>query len=156
MIKINEQLISEISGKGRMLARKRNMHNFHQQSDDPVQRMINAIEPWSYVRPHRHRNPEKREVFIILRGSLLVVEFNDSGDITDHVVLNSKNRTYGVEIPPDVWHTIISLETGTAVYELKDGPYIPITDKDFAAWAPVEGHHGTKVYIESVLKRLKL
>ncbi|MBI5219596.1 MAG: WbuC family cupin fold metalloprotein [Bacteroidia bacterium] len=151
MIKIDEALVSKISEKGKASDRRRTMHNFHSRSDDPVQRMINAIEPWSYVRPHKHENPDKREVFIILRGSLLVVEFDDAGRITDHIILNAENKIFGVEIAPQIWHTIISLEKKTAVYELKDGPYIPLTDKDFAAWAPKESEVGTKEYIENIL-----
>lgn len=156
MIKINDILVNSISERGKQSPRQRTMHNFHQQSDDPIQRMINAIEPWSYVQPHRHENPDKREVFIILQGSLLVVEFDESGNITDHSILNAQNKNYAVEIAPRIWHTIISLESGTAVYEIKDGPYIPVTDKDFAPWAPKEGQKETQEYIDKILVLLNI
>lgn len=154
MIKINEHLISAISEKGKNSTRKRTMHNFHKQSEDPIQRMINAIEPGSYVQPHKHENPDKREAFIILQGRMLVVEFDESGNITDHIILNALDKNYATEIAQGVWHTIISLEEGTAVYELKDGPYIPLTDKNFAPWAPKEETEGTKEYIEKILSLL--
>jgi cupin fold WbuC family metalloprotein len=154
MIKINENLVSALNEKGRNSPRRRTMHNFHQQSGDPVQRMINAIEPGSYVQPHKHEDPDKREVFIILQGRMLVVEFDDSGNITDHIVLDAKNKNFAVEIAPRVWHTIISLEVGTAVYELKDGPYFPLTDKDFASWAPKEGEAGMHEYMNKIIDLL--
>ena len=156
MIKINDQLLNGIFEKRKQSLRKRTMHNFHQSSDDPVQRMINAIEPWSYVQPHKHENPDKREVFVILLGSLLVVEFDESGNITDHIILKASDGNFAVEIAPKVWHTIIALEKGTAVYELKDGPYVPLTDKDFADWAPKEGEDGTQEYIDKILAFLSI
>ena len=45
---------------------------------------------------------------------------------------------YGVEIPVGTWHSLIALEEDTLVYEVKDGPYSPEDDKNFAVWAPKE------------------
>ena len=156
MIAIDNKFLSEKSQKGKESSRLRSMHNFHTFPEDPVQRMVNAIEPFSYVQPHKHENPDKREVFIILTGTLLVVEFNSEGKIISHIVLNTKTGNYGAEIAPCVWHTIVSLESGTTAYELKDGPYVPITDKNFAPWAPKEGSENAWQYTEKLLKQLSL
>ena len=36
-------------------------------------------------------------------------------------------------------------------YEIKDGPYNPIDDKNFAPWAPKEGSEDVPEYIERLL-----
>jgi len=106
------------------------------------------------VRPHRHINPDKIEAFIILCGRAVVVEFDDKGDILDYFLLDTRNRNYGVELTKRSWHTIIALEEDTVVYEIKEGPYIPLDDKDFAQWAPKEGDTITNAYIDELLLKL--
>jgi cupin fold WbuC family metalloprotein len=45
-------------------------YNFHESLDDPINRLINAMEPETYLRPHRHKNPDKNEVFLLLTSVL--------------------------------------------------------------------------------------
>ena len=61
---------------------------------------------------------------------------------------NSDN--VGCEIEPRTWHTVVSLEPGSIVYEVKQGPYDPETDKEFASWAPAEGEERVKEYLEKL------
>ena len=118
--------------------------------------MLNAMEPDTYFQPHKHENPDKAEVFFVLRGKILIVEFDEKGNIIDYIVLDSKEGNYGVEIPPRTYHTIISLEEGTVAYEVKDGPYNPIDDKNFASWAPKEGDNNAWDYNKKLLHKLKI
>lgn len=139
MIKINRQLLDEVSQKAQDRDRKRQNFNFHPELSDPLQRMLNAIEPGTYVQPHKHANPDKVEAFVVLRGKLAVIEFNDAGTITDYCTLTAEEGNYGVEIPARKYHSLIALEEGTVVYEVKNGPYAALDDKNFAPWAPAEG-----------------
>jgi len=156
MIKINDGLLDGVVKKAKSSARKRMNHNFHRESTDTLQRLLNCIEPGSYVRPHKHDTPDKREVFIALKGKFVVVEFDNLGNITDKTIINSKTGIYGVEIAQKTWHTIISLESGSVVYEFKDGPYEPIEDKNFAPWAPEEGSKEASGYLEQLIKKLRI
>jgi cupin fold WbuC family metalloprotein len=156
VIKIEDEFLKELSERAGTVERKRLNYNYHKVFSDLLQRMLNAIEPGSYIRPHKHDTPDKREVFIILKGRTVVVEFNDDGTINDYIVLDPKNGVYGVEIAPKKWHTIISLEKGSVVYEVKDGPYEPIDDKNFAAWAPAESDARASAYLENLITELKL
>jgi cupin fold WbuC family metalloprotein len=156
MIIINQELTSSVSGAAKASPRRRKNHNFHSDYADPVNRMLNAIEPGTYVRPHKHESPDKCEVFIILTGRALVLRFDDSGAIIEHNVLDHAQGVYGVEFAPRVWHTIISLAPGTVAYEVKPGPYAPIDDKNFAPWAPAEGSPESAAYLASILARLGL
>ncbi len=139
MIKINEAFISETSEKALTNPRKRMNFNFHKEDAATLQRMLNAMEPDSYIRPHKHENPDKVEAFFVLRGRLLVVEFDNNGKITAHMILDAKKGNFGAEIAPRTWHTVLSLESGSVAYEVKDGPYDARVDKFFAPWAPMEG-----------------
>jgi cupin fold WbuC family metalloprotein len=151
MITINRELASTVSEKAKKSARLRMNLNFHADFADPVNRMLNALEPGTYVRPHKHESPDKCEVFIILTGKALALRFDDAGAIIERAVLDSSLGSYGVEIAPREWHTIISLVSGTVVYELKPGPYAPIDDKNFASWAPAEGSPEVAAYLASIL-----
>jgi cupin fold WbuC family metalloprotein len=154
MKKVDTILLDTLGRKAGEAVRLRTNLNFHESYDAPVQRMINAMEPGTYLQPHKHENPDKTESFFILRGRLLVVEFDDEGRITDHAILDHDTGMYGVELPPRTWHTVVCLEPGSAAWEVKDGPYIPITDKNFAPWAPKEGDAGTTEYIRDILRQL--
>jgi cupin fold WbuC family metalloprotein len=156
MILINDKLVSQVSQKAKASTRKRMNHNFHTDLADTFQRMLNCLEPETYCRPHMHANPPKREVFIILKGSAVVLQFDNRGNIIEYFHLNSAVGNYGVEIPPATWHTIIALEPDTVVYECKDGPYVALTDKDFASWAPEEGSAETAAYNRELLKKIGL
>jgi len=153
--KITNDFLNKIIEEAKLSARKRINFNYHTSFSDSINRLINAIEPGSYVQPHKHENPDKREVFLLLKGKLAVVFFDDVGNITDHVVLDNVGN-FGVEIPPAVWHTIISLESETIAYEVKDGPYSPANDKRFADWAPTEGDKECDIYLNKIITYLNL
>jgi cupin fold WbuC family metalloprotein len=156
MIKIDNIFIETISQKAKHSPRLRMNHNYHPQLDDLLQRMLNAMEPGTYIQPHKHEDPDKTEVFFCLRGRILLVEFNNQGEIIDSIELDTKNGNYACEIPPRTWHTVISLEPGSVAYEIKNGPYNPIDDKNFANWAPKEGNPASVDYLNSILGKLGL
>ena len=156
MISIDRQLVSKLTGEAKNSSRLRKNLNFHADYADPVNRMLNAFEPGTYVRPHKHESPDKWEVFIILTGKALALRFDDVGSIIDHGILDSARGLYGVEIAPREWHSILSLASGTVLYEIKPGPYVPLDDKNFAPWAPAEGSPEADAYLASVFATLKL
>ena len=114
------------------------------------------MEPLSYIQPHKHEDPDKREVFFALRGRILVIEFDDLGNISDHILLDPLNGSYGTEIPERTYHTIVALDQDTVAYEFKDGPYAAIDDKNFAPWAPAESEAGCTEYLYRLLNLLSL
>ena len=131
---IDTQLLDSVSEQAKQSSRLRMNYNFHQSPADAVQRMLNAIEPGAYLRPHRH--PEREEVFLVLRGKMTLLIFDDAGNVSEHICLCPANGTFGVEIPPMTWHTVIVNELDTVMYELKRGPYEPLPEEHFAPWSP--------------------
>ena len=148
--------ISSTSEKAKTNPRLRQNFNFHKEDAATLQRMLNALELGTYIQPHKHENPDKVEAFFVLRGRILVVEFDDEGHITESIILDSKKGNYGAEIAPRTWHTIICLEAGSVAYEVKDGPYNAAVDKNFAPWAPTEGDENCAAYIAEVLEKLNV
>ncbi|MBE9531240.1 MAG: WbuC family cupin fold metalloprotein [Proteobacteria bacterium] len=153
---IDNSILNETSKKAKLSERLRMNHNFHELSDN-LQRMLNAIEPESYIQPHRHLDPPKVELFLILRGRAAVILFDQDGSVLDSKVLTPTGDCHGVEITPGQFHSIISLESDTVVFEAKDGPYIATTDKDFASFAPSpEEKEAAARYTKRLTEELKL
>jgi cupin fold WbuC family metalloprotein len=127
--------LSEQAASSTRLRRNRNLHAM----EDPVHRLFNAIEPGSYIRPHRHLHPPKSESMVVVSGRLGFLSFRDDGTVAERFVLGASDETFGVDVPPGVWHTFVSLESRTVVFEAKAGPYAPPGEADSAPWAPPEG-----------------
>lgn len=148
---INEVLLNTVSGEAKENSRLRMNYNFHESMNSPIHRMLNALEPGTYLPPHRHKNPDKEEVYLVLRGSLLAVIFDNEGNITQKVNLNPAKGNYGIEIPATAWHTIVVLESNTVIYEVKQGPFSPLTPENLAPWAPVAtDKEAVDAYIEQL------
>ena len=95
---INEALLDETTGRAKQSPRLRMNYNFHEHLDDPVNRLLNALEPGTYLRPHRHLNPKKDEIFLLLRGRIAVFLFDNKGEITQTQILDPKEGVYGAKI----------------------------------------------------------
>jgi len=154
MIKINSQLIDSVIDQARTSPRLRMNYNFHPELSDPVQRLLNALEPWTYIRPHKHTT--KEESFVLLRGTILAVAFNDDGTIRDHAVLSQVTGILGLEFEENIFHMLTALQTGSAVIEIKEGPYVPHTEGSSAPWAPKEGTPEAKEFLVKVFDVLNI
>jgi len=135
---INRAQIEQKIEDAKKNTRKREIHNFHSSDQEALHRMLNSIQPGSYLRPHRHLDPPKDEGFVLLKGSAGFVFFHaEQGSMKkEFILLDFERGTYGIDIRAGVWHTLLSLEPDTVLYEIKPGPYTPLTDKDFAPWSP--------------------
>ncbi|WP_142848072.1 WbuC family cupin fold metalloprotein [Telmatospirillum sp. J64-1] len=135
MLTIDLSQLARLSAQAAARPRLRLNHNIHQDLGDPIQRLLNAIEPGSYVRPHHHRDGVW-ELFCVLKGRIKAVTFAPDGRIEDSAEITAGEV---VEFPSRSIHAVAALEPGTVVLEVKPGPYTPAEDKDFAPWAPAEG-----------------
>ena len=119
---IEQSLLDKVSAEAKDSPRLRMNYNFHQSLDDKCHRFLNAVEPGTEVPIHKH--PTKDETFVILRGKVKVTTHNDDGSIIESVVLCAEEGRYGVNIPKEVWHTLESLESGSCIFECKEGPFV--------------------------------
>lgn len=148
-IAISTALIKRKSEDAEANPRKRETHLLHRGNSDPLQRMLNALQPSSYIRPHRHVQPGKSETVILLSGSLAFLTFRDDGtpDEKDFIHLHP-DKALVVDCREGVWHTFFALERGTVIFEVKAGPHDAATDKEFAPWAPDEASPDAPLYLE--------
>ena len=135
---IDQNLVASLQAKAKAAPRLRTHHNFHPSHEDPIQRMAMAMEPGTYVRPHRH--PDKWELLLIVSGDMGVLTFDDAGKVLTRTRLTAGGATLGLENPANTWHGIVTLTPATVVFECKTGPYVPTAEQDFVPWAPPEGH----------------
>ena len=112
--------------------------------------MFNAVQPGSYIAPHRHLDPPKDEAWIVLRGALAFFTFDDAGEIQECLEISARGEVFGVDLEPGVYHTFLALEPDTVVFEVKTGPYVTSNDKSFAPWAPSEGSPDAAAYMEAL------
>ena len=47
------------------------------------------------------------------------------GTVIESVVLCVEEGRYGVDIKKGVWHNLESLESGSVIFECKEGPFVP-------------------------------
>ncbi len=152
--KIDAALIESALKKARASERKRFLHCIHN-TEDRLQRQINAGLKDTYVIPHKHENPDKLEIFYIIKGKVAVLTFEDNGNIKEAVILDETGPIKAVEIPPKTWHNFVILSDEAALYELIDGHYDPKTHKKFAPFAPKEGDkEETKKYLNKLREEI--
>ena len=139
MKRIDRTLLTTLSSQAAASPRLRTHHNLHPQLDDSVQRLCIAMEPGTYVRPHRHAEPSTWEILLVLSGAVTLLLFDGSGKVTERIELAACGETGAVEIPANTWHAVASTQPGTVVFEVKQGPYMPIAETNYASWSPAEG-----------------
>lgn len=125
---INESLLDEVTRQAQESPRLRMNHNFHDSLDAKAQRLLNALEPGTLLPIHRH--PHTAETYLLLRGKIKVLYYNDQKELIETVVLEPESGNYGIHIPKNQWHTLEVLESGSVIFEVKDGPYTPLEEKD--------------------------
>ncbi len=88
--------------------------------------MLNAIEPGSVLPVHRHRGSS--ETVLCVRGHFEEYFYDDSGDLVQ--VIDMVPGGVVLNVPAGQWHSLESLESGTVLFECKDGPWSPLSKED--------------------------
>ena len=155
----DDHYFDDLTGQAKANPRLRQHCNIHHSYQDACQRLFNAIEPGSYIRPHRHASDPRDELLLAIRGSMAVVTFDDQGCVINVVRMGNERFgvyvTNAVEISSSTWHTVVSLEPGSILLEVKAGPFDPNQPKDLACWAPAEQDPAATTYYKSILSHIE-
>jgi len=135
--KIEASQLSSLTQQAKHSPRLRAHSNVHDSLDASVQRLFIATEPDTYIRPHRHPQAHKWELFTVLDGAMDFLLFDDHGHLVERVALGS-NATRAIELAPNQWHSYVCKASGTLALEIKEGAYIPSTEDDFYPFSPAE------------------
>jgi cupin fold WbuC family metalloprotein len=144
---IDRALLEAALSGARSSPRLRKNVNFHESALHPCQRLINAVLPDAYVRPHRHLDPAKEETLVILSGRLGLVLFDAVGNVIERALLEAGGPKLAATIPPATFHTAVAFDGGAVVFEAKAGPYLPHGPGETAEFAPPEGTPEGQAYL---------
>jgi len=124
---INNELLDKITAEAEASPRLRMNYNLHESLDAKAQRLINVLLPGTPLPIHRHKHTS--ETYVVLRGKMFVVFYNDLGAQIERFLLDPTQGNYGVQIPKGRWHGVEVIEP-SAIFEVKDGPYTPLEPED--------------------------
>ena len=128
MMLIDNRLLDEVTAKAKVSPRLRMNYNLHDSFDSKAQRLFNAMEPGTIVPIQRHQNTD--ETMILIRGKMKVFLHDMYGNVTNSVLVSPENGVFGVHIKKGQWHSVEVLESGTIMFEVKEGPYAPLSNED--------------------------
>lgn len=124
---LNDELLNKVTAEAQASPRLRMNYNLHESLDSKAQRLINVLLPGTVLPIHRHRHTA--ETYVLLRGKMFVVFYDEMGGQIERYLLDPTIGNYGVQIPKGQWHTVEVIEP-SAILEVKDGPYAPLSPED--------------------------
>jgi cupin fold WbuC family metalloprotein len=142
---IDQAALDAVSARAKASPRQRMNDNFHPHGDHPAHRLLNAIEPGSYVPPHRHLDPAKDETILCLRGVLGCILFDEAGNV-QALHLLGPGHLHGIDIGHGQYHSLVALTADAVMFEAKAGPYLPLGADEIAPWAPGASDPAAEAY----------
>ena len=125
---LTADILDKLSNEAKANERLRMNLDLRTSTADQSQRMLNALEPGTQVPIHRH--PATSETVVVLRGSVREVFYDEQGNVIESVTLRAGTEPSAMNIPAGIWHTAECLESGTILFETKDGAFEPRRDED--------------------------
>ena len=123
---ITKKILDELTAKAKENPRLRQSLDLRNSADDQSQRMLNALEPGTVLPIHRHKGTS--ETCICIRGHFEEYFYDDKGNLTDTIDMVQGGVVLNIE--KGQWHSLKCLESGTVLFEAKDGAYQPFSPND--------------------------
>lgn len=127
-MEITTELLDRLSAEAKVNERLRKNYDLRNSDKDQSQRMLNALEPGTILPIHRHT--ASSEVVTIIRGAIRENFYDENGTLIDSIELKQGCEVPILVIPKGAWHNLECLESGTIIYESKDGAYEPTKQED--------------------------
>ena len=124
---VDKIILDMLTAQAKASPRLRMNLDLRNSAEDGSQRMLNALEPGTVLPIHRHH--DSSETVVIVRGKIQWVFYDENGNETERVVLDANGEPRMLNVEKDRWHSLVCLESGSVLYESKDGPYHPL-EKD--------------------------
>ena len=125
---IDQTLLDALSSQAKASPRLRQAYDLRNTPEDNSQRMLNALEPGTVMPIHRHR--KSSETVVIVRGSLIERFYDEEGNVTEEVLMAAGGENPVVQVKKGRWHSLECLESGTVLFESKDGRYESLAEED--------------------------
>jgi len=88
---LDENFYDSLISEAYQSSRERALKTLHKPWEH-ANKMINAILPESYIRPHKHKSPHHSEVFSVLKGEAELIFFEEDGKVSERVLMAKKRR----------------------------------------------------------------
>lgn len=125
---VDNEILDGLTAKAKENPRLRCNLDMRNSADDQSQRMLNALEPGTVMPIHRHL--ASSETVIIMRGRIRWLFYDEQGLITESTELWSDGDVRMLNVEKGRWHSLECLESGSVLFESKDGPYHPLEEDE--------------------------
>ena len=125
---IDNEILDGLTAKAKENPRLRCNLDMRNSAEDQSQRMLNALEPGTVMPIHRHL--ASSETVIIIRGRIRWLFYDEQGRITESTELWSDGDVRMLNVEKGRWHSLECLESGSVLFEAKDGPYHPLEEDE--------------------------
>ena len=123
---ISESVLDNLTVQAKASPRLRCNLDLRNSADDQSQRMLNALEPGTVMPIHRHKDTS--ETCVCIRGHFEEYFYDKNGNLTDTVDMVPGGAVLNIE--KGQWHSLKCFESGTVLFEAKDGPYHPLEEDE--------------------------
>lgn len=123
---VDKKILDELTAKAKVNSRLRCNLDMRNSADDQSQRMLNALELGTVMPIHRHKGSS--ETCICIRGHFEEYFYDSDGRLTDTIDMVPGGVVLNIE--KGQWHSLKCLESGTVLFEVKDGPYHPLEEDE--------------------------
>ena len=123
---ITKEILDELTEKAKASERLRANLDLRNSAEDLSQRMLNALEPGTIMPIHRHKGSS--ETCICIRGHFEEYFYDENGNLTEIIDMVPGGNILNIE--KGQWHSLRCLESGTILFEAKDGPYHPLEEDE--------------------------
>lgn len=125
---IDKKILENLSEQAKVNPRLRQAMDLRNSPEDGSQRMLNALEPGTVMPIHRHH--ASSETVVILRGRIRWIFYDENGNETERVTLDVNGELRMLNVERNRWHSLECLESGSVLFESKDGPYHPLEEDE--------------------------
>ena len=125
---IDKEILNELSAQAKTSPQLRQSYDLRNVPEDNSQWMLNALEPGTVMPIHRHL--ASSETVVLLRGKICWHFYDDSGIETESVLLDANSDVRCINVEKGRWHSLECLESGSVLFESKDGKYEPLKEEE--------------------------
>ena len=123
---VDQSILDDLTAQAKANPRLRMAYDLRNSPADGSQRMLNAIEPGTVMPIHRHLGSS--ETNICIRGHFEEYFYDENGNLTETIDMVPGGAVLNIE--KGQWHSLKCLESGTVLFEAKDGAYRPLGEDE--------------------------